>query len=112
MLVIRMNRVGKHKSPIYRIVAMDSRNKTNGSIVAQIGTYNKNLKPKLNVNKELLDKYLGYGAQMSETIKNMFNKEKLLVKSAPAKITKKKVRKVSAKAKAKKAAKSTSKKEK
>jgi len=110
MLVIRMNRVGKHKSPIYRIVAMDSRNKTNGAIVAQIGTYNKNLQPKLKVNKEVLDKYLGYGAQMSETIKNMFSKEKLLVKEAPAKKTKKKTRKVSAKAKAKKATKSTSKK--
>jgi len=78
MLVIRFDRIGKHKDPIYRIVAVDSRSKKNSSYVSLVGTYNANLSPKLKVNKEILDKHLSNGAQMSETVKNLFLKEKVI----------------------------------
>jgi len=37
---LRLARIGKKKNPVYRIVAMDSRNKRNGAALEVLGTYN------------------------------------------------------------------------
>jgi small subunit ribosomal protein S16 len=75
MVKIRMSRFGKHKNPIYRIVAIDSKSKRDGEYIALLGTYNKNLIPKLKLNKELINQYLKNGAQPSETVKNFLKNE-------------------------------------
>jgi small subunit ribosomal protein S16 len=70
-----MSRYGKHKNPIYRIVAVDSRKKRDGEYLSLLGTYNKNLDPKIKLNKEEIIKYLSQGAQSSETVKNILKQE-------------------------------------
>jgi small subunit ribosomal protein S16 len=77
MVKIRMTRLGKHKSPAYRIVAVDSRKKRDGEYIALLGTYNLANKPALSLNKELVLEFLNKGAQPSETIKNFLKKEKI-----------------------------------
>lgn len=37
---LRLARIGKKKHPVYRIVAIDSRNKRNGAALEVLGTYN------------------------------------------------------------------------
>ena len=39
LVKIRLTRLGKHKNPFYRIVAVDSRRKRDGSYLALVGTY-------------------------------------------------------------------------
>ena len=39
MVKLRLKRMGAKQRPTYRIVASDSRNKRNGSIIELIGTY-------------------------------------------------------------------------
>ena len=43
--VIRLQRGGRTHAPYYRVVVMDSRNRTRGSIVEQIGTYHPCARP-------------------------------------------------------------------
>jgi small subunit ribosomal protein S16 len=75
MVKIRMSRYGKHKDPIYRIVAVDSRRKRDGSYLSLLGTLNKNINQKIKLNKEEILKYLKNGAQPSETVKNILKAE-------------------------------------
>ncbi|MDR1850771.1 MAG: 30S ribosomal protein S16 [Mycoplasmataceae bacterium] len=75
MVKIRMARYGKHKAPTYRIVAIDSKTKRDGGYIALLGTYNTASNPKLQLNTELVMKYLNNGAQPSESVKNFLKKE-------------------------------------
>jgi small subunit ribosomal protein S16 len=77
MVKIRLTRLGKHKAPAYRIVAVDSRAKRDGAYIALLGTYNLANKPALSLNKELVMDFLKKGAQPSETVKNFLKKEKV-----------------------------------
>ena len=43
--VIRLQRGGRTHAPYYRVVVMDSRNRTRGAVVDQIGTYHPCAKP-------------------------------------------------------------------
>ena len=42
---IRLTRLGKKKAPFYRIVVADSRNKRDGRVIEEIGTYDPNTDP-------------------------------------------------------------------
>ena len=39
-VVLRLSRLGKHKSPVYRIVAADKQAKRDGRFLQVVGTYN------------------------------------------------------------------------
>ena len=84
MVKIRLTRLGKHKSPFYRIVAVDSRNKRDGGYLALVGTYEP-FEGKVNFKSEV--------AVPSETVLNLL-KEKGIWKQfqqtkSPKKVTKK-----------------------
>ena len=66
---IRLTRLGKKKSPFYRIVVADSRNKRDGRVIEEIGTYDPNTDPSTyKVNEEAAKKWLANGAQPTETV--------------------------------------------
>lgn len=70
---IRLTRVGRNHDPHYRIVAADSRYSRDGRFIEQIGYYDpkKDLKS-ATIDRELAMKWLGNGAQPSETVKALF----------------------------------------
>ncbi len=66
---MRLKRLGYKKHPIYRVVVADSRTQRDGGVIEQIGTYDPNQEPSLlNIDAELAKKWLGNGAQPTETV--------------------------------------------
>ena len=72
MVKIRLKRMGAKKSPFYRIVVADSRYPRDGRFIEQIGTYNPLTNPStINVDNEKAAKWLGQGAQPTDTVKEL-----------------------------------------
>lgn len=66
---IRLKRMGKIRTPFYRIVVADSRTKRDGRVIEEIGTYNPKTEPStINVDSERAQYWLGVGAQPSEAV--------------------------------------------
>ena len=96
MVKIRLTRLGKHKSPFYRIVAVDSRNKRDGGYLALVGTYEP-FEGKVNFKTEVVLDLLSKGAVPSETVLNLL-KNKGIWKQFQQTKTPKKAKKASKKA--------------
>lgn len=73
MLRIRLTRMGRHKSPFYRIVAIDSKVRRDGKYIELLGTYAP-LDGKVDLKEELIINHLKNGAQPSETVLNILRK--------------------------------------
>jgi small subunit ribosomal protein S16 len=72
MVKIRLKRMGAKKTPFYRIVVADSRYPRDGRFIDQIGTYNPLTDPStINVDNEKALKWLGQGAQPTDTVKEL-----------------------------------------
>ena len=66
---IRLARFGAKKHPYYRVVVADSRKARDGRAIEQVGTYNPMTTPAtINLNLEKVDKWLGNGAQPTDTV--------------------------------------------
>ncbi|MDA8437561.1 MAG: 30S ribosomal protein S16 [Propionibacterium sp.] len=66
---IRLKRLGKIRSPHYRIVVMDSRSKRDGRAIEEIGLYHpKNDPSVIQVDSERAQYWLGVGAQPTEAV--------------------------------------------
>ena len=73
---LRLKRMGAKKSPFYRIVAADSRMPRDGRFIEQLGTYDPRQNPaKVSLKKEEILKWLGNGAQPSDTVRTSFLKK-------------------------------------
>ena len=85
--VIRLQRGGRTHSPYYRVVVMDSRNRTRGSIVEQIGTYHPCAKPEptTEIDAERALAWLSKGAQPSDTVRSVLTKKGIMAQAAAAK---------------------------
>ena len=70
---IRLRRIGYKKHPYYRVIVADSRAPRDGDCIAEIGTYDPNKQPsEININSEEAKKWLGNGAQPTETVAKLF----------------------------------------
>ena len=70
---IRLRRLGYKKHPVYRVVVADSRSQRDGSVIDQIGTYDPNKEPSVvKIDAEAAKKWLGNGAQPTETVAKLF----------------------------------------
>ncbi len=66
---IRLKRLGKIRSPHYRIVVADSRTKRDGRSIEEIGKYHpKNDPSVIDVNSERAQYWLSVGAQPTEAV--------------------------------------------
>ena len=66
---IRLKRLGKIRSPHYRIVVADSRTKRDGRAIEEIGKYHPTQEPSLiEVDSERAQYWLGVGAQPTEPV--------------------------------------------
>ncbi|HET9127806.1 MAG TPA: 30S ribosomal protein S16 [Propionibacteriaceae bacterium] len=72
---IRLKRLGKIRSPHYRIVVMDSRTKRDGRAIEEIGLYHpKNNPSVIQVDSERAQYWLGVGAQPTEAVVALFKR--------------------------------------
>ena len=70
---IRLQRYGSKKRPFYRLVAADSRQKRDGRYLEIIGTYNPLTEPAtVKIDEDKAQKWLAEGAQVTDTVKNLF----------------------------------------
>ena len=66
---MRLRRMGQKKAPFYRIVVADSRSPRDGRFIEEVGTYDPTVEPSaVTFNEELTKKWLGNGAQPTETV--------------------------------------------
>ena len=66
---IRLKRLGKIRSPHYRIIVIDSRAKRDGQAIEEIGLYHpKNDPSVIRVDSERAQYWLGVGAQPTEPV--------------------------------------------
>ncbi len=72
---LRLKRMGSKQKPFYRIVAADSRSPRDGRFIETVGTYNPILKDNnITVDEEKVMKWIGNGAQPTDTVKNILSK--------------------------------------
>lgn len=75
MVKLRLQRHGTKKRPFYRLVAADQRTKRDGRFIEIVGTYNPTTDPKqVDIKLERVDYWIGNGAQMSPTVRQLVNK--------------------------------------
>ena len=76
---IRLRRMGAKKAPFYRVVVADSRYPRNGRFIEEIGTYNPLADPaEVNIDAEAAKKWLGNGAQPTDTVRALLKKSNIL----------------------------------
>ena len=79
MVKIRLKRMGAHKKPFYRVVVADSRASRDGRFIEEIGYYNPLTDPvDIKIDEERAKKWLGDGAQPTDTVKALFKKSGIL----------------------------------
>lgn len=76
MLVIRLARTGRAKYPTYRIVAAESARAATGRFVEVLGHYNPHTK-ELVIKREQVEKRLSHGAQPSNSVIKLLQREKV-----------------------------------
>ena len=73
--------MGKKRQPIYKVVAADARSPRDGKYIEAIGSYNPKTDPAtVELNEERALYWLGCGAQPTDTVKNLLNKQGILLK--------------------------------
>ncbi len=75
---IRLMRLGRRNRPYYRLGAVDSRGKRDGSIIEQLGTYdpvNKDAVKQFVADLDRCKHWLDVGAIPSETVSSLLKKK-------------------------------------
>ena len=73
---LRLKKMGAKQKPFYRIVATDSRASRDGKFIEIVGTYDPLSDPAtIKVDKKLILKWLNYGAETTDTVRNILKKE-------------------------------------
>jgi len=81
MVKLRLARMGSKKKPFYRIVAATSTAPRDGRFIEVVGTYNPVAEPAIvSINEELALKWLGEGAQPTDTVRSLFSKQGIIAK--------------------------------
>ncbi|MDY7040884.1 MAG: 30S ribosomal protein S16 [Chloroflexota bacterium] len=81
MVRIRLRRVGAKKQPSYRVVVADSRSPRDGRFIENIGFYNPRTEPPtVEINGERALYWLSQGAQPSDAVARLLDKQGILPK--------------------------------
>jgi len=71
---MRLMRMGKKKSPSYRVVVVDGRSPRDGRYIEQIGRYDPQQDPSLvEIDNEKATSWLSKGAQPTEAVEKLLN---------------------------------------
>jgi len=87
-VMLRFNRIGKPKNAQYRLVAIDKRQRAQGSPIEVLGHYDPKQGPKsIQVNLDRFRYWLGHGAQASESVRGALKSAGLWTKITPSKVS-------------------------
>jgi small subunit ribosomal protein S16 len=76
---IRLRRVGRKKSPMYRIVVADSKSPRDGKFIEIVGQYQPRTGDKaINLDADRIHHWLNVGAQPTDTVRSLLRKAGLL----------------------------------
>lgn len=77
MLKLRLKRVGRKRSPSYRLVIMENSCRRDGRPVEEVGYYNP-ISKNYKFDKEKIKKWLSYGVKPTETVENLLKKADII----------------------------------
>jgi len=77
MIKLRLKKYGRKGQPCYRVVAIDSRKKRDGSALEELGFYNP-ITDEIHLKFKRIKTRLEQGAQPTETVYNILSKAKIL----------------------------------
>ncbi len=76
---IRLKRMGMKKKPFYRVVVADIRSPRDGRFIEEIGFYDPMTEPAtIKIDAEAAKKWLGNGAQPTDTARVLLKKSGIL----------------------------------
>jgi len=70
---LRLQRLGNHKRPFYRVVATNSTSPRDGRFLEIVGTYNP-LNGEIFINHEKANKWIANGAIPTDTVRSLIKK--------------------------------------
>ena len=79
MVKLRLKRIGKRKQPYYRIVATHGSVARNGRTLAEVGLYDP-MHASVKIDEERAIEWLNKGAQMTETVADLFHSQGVLAR--------------------------------
>ena len=77
MLKLRLKRVGRKRSPSYRLVIMENTCRRDGRPIEEVGYYNP-ISKNYKFDEVKIKKWLGYGVKPTETVFNLLKKAEII----------------------------------
>lgn len=77
MLKLRLKRVGRKRSPSYRLVVMENNCRRDGRPIDEVGYYNP-ISKNYKFNQEKITKWLQEGVKPTETVGNLLKKADII----------------------------------
>jgi len=78
MLRLRLKRIGRKRSPSYRLVVMETKTRRDGRPVEEVGYYDPIIKKyKFDTNK--IQKWLNCGVKPTKTVLHLLKKAEIIV---------------------------------
>ena len=77
MLKLRFKRIGRKRSPSYRLVSMENTTRRDGRPIEEVGYYDP-ISKNYKFNSEKIQKWLSYGVQLTKTVFNLLKKAEII----------------------------------
>lgn len=77
MLKLRLKRIGRKRSPSYRLVIMENSRRRDGRPIAEVGYYDP-ISKKYNFDIINIKKWLNYGVKPTQTVINLLKKAEII----------------------------------
>ena len=79
MLKLRLKRIGRKRSPAYRLVVMENSARRDGRPVEEVGYYDP-ISKKSKFEVEKIQKWLNHGAKPTEVVSSLLKKAEIIAK--------------------------------
>ena len=77
MLKLRLKRIGRKRSPSYRLVIMENTCRRDGRPIEEVGYYDP-ISKNYKFDQEKIKKWLTYGVKPTETVSNLLKKADII----------------------------------
>ena len=77
MLKLRLKRIGRKRSPSYRLVVMENTCRRDGRPIDELGYYDP-IRKKYSFDADKIQKWLGYGVRPTKTVLSLLRKAEIV----------------------------------
>jgi len=77
MLKLRLKRIGRKRSPAYRLVVMENTFRRDGRPIEEVGYYNP-ISKESHFEVDKIKKWLSYGVQPTRIVSNLLKKAEII----------------------------------